>query len=129
MLHAAAAGHPYDCFVRPDTRIPFLAMPDAVKALLDLEAAPGEALSRKVYNVGSFSPSAGEFHARVARAFPDAQVRFVPDPKRQGIVDTWPIDVDDSAARRDWHWRPDYDLERAFEEYLIPAVRQRYRRG
>jgi nucleoside-diphosphate-sugar epimerase len=129
MLHAAAAGLPYDCFVRPDTRIPFLAMPDAVRALLDLEAAPRPALSRKVYNVGSFSPSAGEFHDRVARAFPVSQVRFVPDPKRQGIVDSWPIDVDDSAARRDWHWQPDYDLERAFEEYLIPAVRQRYRRG
>src|SRR5919197_3701814 len=57
MLHAAAAGRSYTCFVRPDTRIPFLAMPDAVAALLRLEAAPQEALSRKVYNVGSFDPS------------------------------------------------------------------------
>src|SRR5262249_36294010 len=58
MLHAAAAGKPYACFVRPDTRIPFMAMPDAVTALLALEAAPRDALSRKVYNVGSFNPSA-----------------------------------------------------------------------
>jgi threonine 3-dehydrogenase len=54
-------------------------------------------------------------------------VTFVPDVKRQGIVDSWPIDVDDSAARKDWGWRPEYDLARAFDEYLIPAVTKRYR--
>jgi nucleoside-diphosphate-sugar epimerase len=128
MLHAAAAGKPYACFVREDTRIPFMAMPDAVQALLDLEAAPRQALSRKVYNVGSFNPSAGEVYARVRRAFPEAAVRFEPDVKRQGIVDSWPVDVDDSAARTDWNWRPAYDLDRAFDEYLIPAVTRRYRR-
>jgi threonine 3-dehydrogenase len=128
MLHAAAAGKPYSCFVREDTRIPFMAMPDAVEALLHLEEAP-YGLPRDVYNVGSFSPSAAEIHERVRRAFPDAQVACEPDLKRQGIVDSWPVDVDDSAARKDWGWRPAYDLERAFEEYLIPAVRRRYRRG
>lgn len=129
MLHAAAAGKPYSCFVRADTRIPFMAMPDAVRALLDLEAAPRERLSRKVYNVGSFNPSAGEVSGRVRRAFTEADVRFEPDVKRQGIVDSWPVDVDDSAARADWGWRPAYDLDRAFDEYLIPAVTERYRRS
>jgi nucleoside-diphosphate-sugar epimerase len=127
MLHAAASGKPYACFVREDTRIPFMAMPDAVQALLDLEAAPRARLTRKVYNVGSFNPSAGEVYERVRRAFPEAQVRFEPDVKRQGIVDSWPVDVDDSAARNDWGWRPAYDLDRAFDEYLIPAVTRRYR--
>src|SRR5262249_25288759 len=60
MLHAAARGQPYACFVREDTRIPFMAMPDAIAALLSLESAPREKLTRKVYNVGSFNPSAGE---------------------------------------------------------------------
>jgi nucleoside-diphosphate-sugar epimerase len=128
MLHAAAAGKPYTCFVRGDTRIPFMAMPDAIEALLHLEEAP-YGLPRDVYNVGSFSPTTAEIHERVKRAFPDAQVTFQPDLKRQGIVDSWPLDVDDSAARKDWRWRPVYDFERAFEEYLIPAVRKRYRRG
>jgi nucleoside-diphosphate-sugar epimerase len=127
MLHAAAAGKPYACFVRADTRIPFMAMPDAVGALLALDAAPRQALSRKVYNVGSFNPSAQEVLDRVVRAFPKARVHFAPDLKRQGIVDTWPLDVDDTAARTDWGWEPAYDLERAFDEYLIPAVTQRYR--
>lgn len=126
MLHAAAAGKPYDCFVRDDTRIPFMAMPDAVEALLRLESAPRERLSRKVYNVGSFNPSAGEVRDRVLDAFPRAQVEFKPDTKRQGIVDSWPVDVDDSAARRDWGWNPAYGLDRAFAEYLIPAVTRRY---
>jgi nucleoside-diphosphate-sugar epimerase len=129
LLHAAAAGKPYACFVRPDTRIPFMAMPDAIAALLALEAAPRQALSRKVYNVGSFNPSAVELAERVRAAFPEAQISFAPDIRRQGIVDTWPVDVDDSAARDDWGWRPAYDLERAFDEYLIPAVTRRYRQN
>jgi threonine 3-dehydrogenase len=65
----------------------------------------------------------------VRDAFPEAPVTFEPDLKRQSIVDSWPIDVDDSAARRDWGWSPEYDLDRAFDEYLIPAVTRRYRQG
>jgi nucleoside-diphosphate-sugar epimerase len=129
MLHAAAAGKPYACFVRPDTRIPFMAMPDAVSALLQLEAAAGAGLSGKVYNVTSFNPSAEDYQRRIGHAFPQADITFSPDWRRQSIVDSWPIDVDDSAARHDWGWAPAYDLERAFEEYLIPAVSRRYRRA
>ena len=61
------------------------------------------------------------------RAFPDARVTFEPDLKRQSIVDSWPVDVDDAAARADWGWEPGYDMRRAFDEYLIPAVSRRYR--
>src|SRR5262245_19282884 len=127
MLHTAAAGKAYACFVREDTRIPFMAMPDAVESLLRLESAPSARLTREVYNVGSFNPSAGELRTRVQRAFPEARGTFAPDAKRQNIVDSWPVDVDDSAARADWGWSPGYDQERAFDEYLIPAVRRRYR--
>jgi nucleoside-diphosphate-sugar epimerase len=126
MIHAAAAGKPYACFVREDTRIPFMAMPDAIRALLTLEAAPLDRLSRQVYNVGAFNPSAGELHGLVRRAFPRAQVSFVPDAKRQAIVDSWPEDVATAAAVRDWGWKPQYLLEGALDEYLLPAVRQRY---
>jgi hypothetical protein len=55
-------------------------------------------------------------------------VTFAPDTKRQGIIDSWPENVDDSAARADWGWAPAYDLKRAFNEYLIPAVARRYNR-
>lgn len=126
MIHAAAQGKPYRSFVRPDTTIPFMAMPDAVKSLLLLTAAPREKLSRYVYNVSSFSLSAQEISDLVRRYFPTADITFAPDDKRQGIVDSWPADIDDRAARQDWQWQPDFDLRRTFEEYLIPNIRQRY---
>lgn len=126
MLHHAAQNLPYNCFVRKDARIPFMAMPDAIKALLHLQAAPRERLSRLIYNVGAFNPSAGEVFARIRKDFPGAQVSFNPDEKRQAIIDSWPEDVDDSAARADWAFRPEYDFERAFAEYLIPAIQKRY---
>jgi len=126
MLHAAAQGQPYGCFVRPDTRIPFMAMPDGVEALLTLAAAPRERLTRSVYNVGAFNPSAEEVRRLVLEAFPGASISFSPDLKRQRIVDSWPEDVDDTAARRDWGFEPRYDLVRAFTEYLVPTIRRRY---
>jgi len=128
MIHAAAQGKPYNCFVRPDTRIPFMAMPDGVEALLKLAASPADRLSRRVYNVGAFNPSAAEIRELVVNAFPGAAITFVPDLKRQGIVDSWPSDVDDGAARKDWGFAPRYDLKRAFSEYLLPTIRARYGR-
>jgi nucleoside-diphosphate-sugar epimerase len=129
MIHAAAQGKPYACFVRPDARIPFMAMPDGVDALLKLAAAPAERLTRRIYNVGSFNPSAAEIRDLVVNAFPGAAITFEPDLKRQGIVDSWPADVDDAAARRDWGFTTRYNLARAFSEYLIPNIRERYRRS
>src|SRR5712692_3779286 len=72
MIHAAAQGRPYACFVREDTRIPFMAMPDAIAALLALLDAPAASLTGSVYNVAAFNPSAGELVDLVRRAFPDA---------------------------------------------------------
>src|SRR5687768_16684144 len=126
MIHAAAKGEPYACFVRPDTRIPFMAMPDGVEALLQLAAAPRERLTRTAYNVGAFSPTAEEVRDVVMAAFPAAQISWENDVKRQRIVDSWPEDVDDSAARRDWSFSPQFDFQRAFQEYLIPTIRKQY---
>ncbi|MEK9138927.1 MAG: NAD-dependent epimerase/dehydratase family protein [Bacteroidota bacterium] len=128
MLHAAAQGKSYACFVREDVRTPFMAMPDAITALLKLELVPKEKLTQSVYNITSFSPSAGEVRDIVLREFKDARITFSPDDKRQAIVDSWPEDVDDSAARRDWGFAPEYDLDRAFNDYLIPDIRKRYSR-
>ena len=129
MIHAAAKGEPYECFVRPDTTIPFMAMPDGVEALLALAAAPRTSLTRTAYNLTAFSPSAARIRDEVVSAFPAATVTYRVDAKRQGIVDSWPMDVDDSAARRDWGFAPNYDFECALHEYLIPTIRQRYARA
>ena len=129
MLHCAAQGIPYECFVREDTRIPFMAMPDAIKALLMLEAVPVDHLSQLSYNISSYSPTAADIHRYVMEAFPEAQISYSVHPQRQTIVDSWPADVDDSPARKDWGWQPDYDMDKSFREYLIPAIRQRYASG
>ncbi len=127
MIHAAAKGAAYACFVRPDTTIPFMAMPDAAKALRQLAEASRAGLKRAAYNVSAFSRSAAEIRDLVLGAFPGAQITYKIDEKRQGIVDSWPSDVDDAAARVDWGFRPDYDLDRAFREYLIPTISNYYR--
>lgn len=126
MIHAAAQGIPYTCFVREEARIPFMVMPDAVRALLLLARAPRTNLTRQVYNVTSFSLSAAQIRDRVLAAFPEARITFQPDLKREAIVDSWPADIDDSAARMDWNWAPEYDADRAFSDYLIPIIKQRY---
>jgi threonine 3-dehydrogenase len=126
MIHAAAKGQPYEAFVRPDTRIPFMAMPDAIEALLQLASAPRGQLTRTAYNVTAFNPSAEEVRDVVVSAFPGAAIEWHVDPKRQGILDTWPADVDDGTARCDWDFAPRYDFNRAFADYLIPTIRERY---
>jgi nucleoside-diphosphate-sugar epimerase len=128
MIHFAARGERYDCFVRPDTTIPFMAMPDGVDALLKLAAAPRDRLTRTAYNLTAFSASAAEIRSTVLAAFPDAAIGYAVDQKRQGIIDSWPADVDDAAARNDWGFSPSYDFARAFREYLIPTIHERYKR-
>ena len=127
MIHAAAQGNPYACFVRRDARIPFMTMPDAVEAILKLAAAPKENLTRCVYNVAGFAPTAGDFERLVMERFPNAKITFEPDLGRQSIVDSWPEDVNDAAARKDWGWSPKHDMQRAFDEYLMPRIVARYR--
>jgi len=127
MIHAAAKGEPYACFVSEEAQIPFMVMPDAIKALVELAAAPEDHLTQRVYNVSSFSLSAAELRDRVSAAFPSAEITFKVDAPRAAIVDTWPADVDDTPAREDWGWKPDYDVDRAFTDYLVPQISERYR--
>ena len=127
MLHAAARHAEYACFVRPDTRIPLMAMPDAIEALLRLANAPRARLSLTAYNTMAFNPSAEEIRDAVMRAFPDATIGWTLDEKRQRIVDSWPAGVDDSAARRDWGFAPAFDFQKAFDDYLVPRIREHYR--
>jgi nucleoside-diphosphate-sugar epimerase len=129
MLHAAAQGVPYRCFVEPEARIPFMATPDAVRALIRLARTDLAKLTSSVYNVGAFNLSAGEMGDRVKAAFPGADIDYQPDPVRAKIVASWPEDVDDARARADWGYAPEYDWERALREYLVPGATKRYARS
>jgi threonine 3-dehydrogenase len=126
MLHAAAQGLNYPCFVRKDSIIPFMAMPDAIKSLIMITEAPRENISHPVYNIRGFSITADEFRKQAMAAFSAAQISFAPNKNRQGIIDSWPEDVDDTAAQKDWGWKADYDEKRFFEEYFIPEIRRAY---
>ena len=126
LIHAAARGEAYCCFVDREARLPFCAMPDAVEGVLRLALRRKASLTRSAYNLGGPSLSAAEIIARVARDFPDLEVRFRLDRARDRIVASWPGAVDDTAARRDFGFSPGHDEETLFSRYLIPGIRRRY---
>jgi threonine 3-dehydrogenase len=113
----------YEAFARADTRIPLMYMPDGVRALLELALADRQVLSRAIYNIAAFSPRADEIAASVQTVIPGAKFTFRPDSARQAILDSWPRSLDDSSARRDWGWKPRYDLDGMTRD-LIPKIRR-----
>ena len=127
MLHAAAKGETYKCFVNKDAQIPFMTMPDAVKAIMKIMDAPMTQLKQTVYNVRSFSPTADEFKMQLLKFFPNAIIHYDINKKRQNMIDTWPCDTNDSSANLDWKWTPTHDLITGLEKYLIPGVKKQYK--
>jgi len=109
MYYAAIEGKHYTCFVREDTILPMMYMPDAIKALMDLADADGSRLKRRVFNVNSMSFSAGELAESIRKIIPEFTCEYKPD-YRQAIADSWPRSLDDSSARQEWNWKPTYNL-------------------
>jgi len=108
----------YKCFVREDTVLPMMYMPDALKALIDLANAPLEKLKHHCnFNVGAMSFSAGELAAEIKKHIPEFKVTYEPD-FRQAIADSWPRSLNDSVAREEWGWSSEYDLERMTEDMI-----------
>lgn len=126
MIHSAAQGKDYACFVRPDAKIPFMAMQDAVRGIIKLSEAPRKSLTTKIYNIRGFSPSALEIEEEAHKLFPGTKITYKVNKVRQGIIDSWPEDLDDALAQKDWGFRAEYDFKKTFEEYLLPKIRQRY---
>lgn len=126
MIHAAAQRKPYDCFVRPDAQIPFMAMPDGVRALIDLAKINKKKLTTSVYNISGFSVSADEIEKEVKKAFPNSVINYEVTKPRQKIVDSWPKDIDDSRAKKDWGWKAEFNFKKTFNEYLVPKIKEKY---
>jgi len=102
-------GH-YTCFVREDTVLPMMYMPDCIKAAIDLMEADASRINHRTsYNVTAISFSAGELTAEIRKHIPNFRVEYKPD-FRQKIADSWPMSIDDSVARKEWNWNPSYDL-------------------
>ncbi|NTU51237.1 MAG: NAD-dependent epimerase/dehydratase family protein, partial [Candidatus Aminicenantes bacterium] len=118
----------YTCFLREDTRLPMMYMPDCLKCALDLMDGDLARLKHHAgFNVTAMSFSAGELAAEIRRHIPSFEVRYEPD-FRQAIADSWPASIDDSAAREEWGWKPDYDLA-AMTADMLAALKKRHAAG
>jgi nucleoside-diphosphate-sugar epimerase len=118
----------YTCFVREDTVLPMMFMPDCIKATTELmEADAGRIKTRTSYNINGMSFSAGEIAAEIKKHIPEFVCEYKPD-SRQKIADSWPMSLDDGAARREWGWKPKYDLA-AMTDVMIEVLTKRYREG
>jgi nucleoside-diphosphate-sugar epimerase len=108
----------YNCFLKPETRLPMMYMPDCLKAIIQLMQADFSGLKHHSnFNVTAMSFSAEELAAEIKKHIPDFQIDYQPD-FRQAIADSWPESIDDSAARKEWNWQPEYDLARMTEDML-----------
>jgi nucleoside-diphosphate-sugar epimerase len=128
IYYEAVKNKKYTCFVSEDTRLPMMYMPDCLKSTIELLQADFSHLRRHCdYNVGAMSFSAGELAASIKKYIPEFEISYKPD-SRQAIADSWPNSVDDSAARLDWGWKPDYDLD-AMTRDMLRAIGEKYHKG
>jgi nucleoside-diphosphate-sugar epimerase len=114
----------YSCFLKEDTYLPMMYMPDAIKATLDLMEAPADSISvHTSYNLAGISFSPKEIAASIQKVIPDFAIVYEPD-YRQKIANSWPQSIDDSTARNDWGWKHEYDLEKITEDMLENLMAQ-----
>lgn len=110
IYHKAVQSQTYECFLKPGALLPMMYMPDAIRATLEIMEAPAEKIKiRTSYNLSGMSFNPAEITAEIQKHIPDFETIYQPD-FRQQIADTWPNSIDDSAAREDWNWRPEYNL-------------------
>ncbi|WP_020652348.1 NAD-dependent epimerase/dehydratase family protein [Massilia niastensis] len=118
IFHAALRGETYECFLGPETTLPMIYMPDAIRATIELMDAPADkVVIRSSYNVAGVSFNPRELAAAITRARPNFRIEYRPD-SRQAIADSWPKSLDDSRARDDWGWQARVGLEEMVADML-----------
>ena len=116
----------FTCFLRPDSRLDMMYMPDAVAAIVNLmEADPSRLRHRNAFNVTAMSFTPEELAAEIRRHVPSFTIDYEVDPLKQAIADSWPDSMDDSAARAEWDWQPRYDLA-AMTAEMIGTLRRKH---
>ena len=119
IFHAAKEKKQYTCFLREDTHLPMMYMPDAIRATIELMEAPAEKIKvRTSYNLSGMSFSPAEIGDEISKHIPGFQLDYKPD-YRQQIADSWPKSIDDSKASQDWGWKPEFDLARMTSDMLL----------
>lgn len=128
IFYEAVKNGRYTCFLREDTRLPMMYMPDCLRCTLELmEADPDRLKHHANFNVTAMSFSAGELATEIRRHVPSFECRYEPD-FRQAIADSWPASIDDSAARSEWGWEPEYDLKSMTVD-MLDVLNQRLAAG
>ncbi|MDQ8022433.1 MAG: NAD-dependent epimerase/dehydratase family protein [Moraxellaceae bacterium] len=124
IYHAAVANETYRCPLSAERALPMLAMADAIRGTIDFMAAPAEQIRQSTgYNLGGFSGAPQDFVAAITRLMPTFNVQYQPDHRDQ-IAASWPAGLDDSAARQDWGWAPQFDIDSLSEEMLAQCAAQ-----
>ena len=126
MIHYAAQNKEYNCFIDKNRKIPFIVMPDAINAIFKIMNIEEKNLNHLVYNITSFSPSVNDFYIKTKYFFSDFNMKYQIDNNRQNIVDSWPDEIDDNNAKKDWGWSPEFNFELAYLHYLIPKIKIKY---
>jgi nucleoside-diphosphate-sugar epimerase len=128
MYYEAIANKRYTCFVREDTVLPLMYMPDCIKGTIDLMEASFAGLKHHAdFNMASMSVSAGDLAAEIKKHIPEFVCEYKPD-SRQAIADSWPCSIDDRAAREEWDWQPSYDLA-AMTVHMLERLGKRHQEG
>ena len=118
IYHKALANGTYECFLKEGTRMPMMYMDDAIRATIGIMEAPAEQIKiRSSYNLAAISFAPEEIAAEIQKHLPDFTISYNPD-FRQNIADSWPASIDDSAARQDWGWKHDFDMDNMTTEML-----------
>jgi nucleoside-diphosphate-sugar epimerase len=109
----------YTCFLRQDTQLDMMYMPDAIKASIDvMEADPNRLVNRNAYNIAAMQFTPEQLADAIKKYIPTFSIDYEVDPLRQRIADSWPRRLDDSAAREEWDWSPEYDLDAMVKDML-----------
>jgi nucleoside-diphosphate-sugar epimerase len=117
IFYEAIKSKKYTCFLKEETRLPMMYMPDCSKCMIDLLEADPSKLKRHVYNITAMSFSAGELAAEIKKHIPGFTIEYKPD-FRQAIADSWPMSINDSLARAEWGWNPFYDLPKMTKDMI-----------
>jgi nucleoside-diphosphate-sugar epimerase len=126
IFHEALKHNRYTCFLSADTALPMMYMPDAIRGTIALMEAPAEKLTiRTSYNLAAVSFTPAQLAAEIRVHLPGFEINYAPD-FRQAIADSWPAAIDDSAARNDWNWEPEFGIEKMTQDMLV-NIRQAFK--
>jgi len=124
MIHSAFNNKNYICFVNKNTCLPFIVMPDAIDSIIQLMNENKKSLHQNVYNITAFNPTVTNLFDIIKTEYPNFKITYDIDEMRQKIVDSWPDNINDSNAKKDWNWEPKHSLKKAFNNYITPQLRK-----